>query len=52
MHAIGIMDDAAYSKTTMRELNKAEAATLTMLSGNEIRALREQSHMSQAVFAK
>jgi putative transcriptional regulator len=52
MHALGVMDDAAYAKITMRELNKAEAATLAPLSGDEIRALREQSHMSQAVFAK
>jgi putative transcriptional regulator len=51
MHAIGIMDDAAYSKITMRQLNKAEAATLAPLSGEEIRALREQANMSQAVFA-
>ena len=52
MHAAGIMDDVAYAKITMRHLPKAEAATLAPLTGNEIRALRQQARMSQAVFAK
>jgi putative transcriptional regulator len=52
MHKIGIMDDATYRKITMRDVDKAEAATLAPLTGEEIRALREQSHMSQAVFAR
>jgi putative transcriptional regulator len=52
MHALGIMEDAAYRKITMRDLNKVEAATLAPLSGDEIRALREQANVSQAVFAK
>ncbi len=52
MHASGIMNDAAYKKITMRHLDKAEAATLAPLSGDEIRALRERSNMSQAVFAR
>ena len=52
MHAIGVLDDGTYRKITMREVNKAEAATLAPLTGEEIRALREQAHMSQAVFAK
>jgi putative transcriptional regulator len=52
MHANGTMDDATYRKITMRQVNKAEAATLAPLTGEEIRALREQSHMSQAVFAR
>lgn len=53
MYANGTMDDAGYKKITMRHLgDKAEAATLSPLTGEEIRALREQAHMSQAVFAR
>jgi putative transcriptional regulator len=52
MHAAGIMNDAAYRKITMRDVNKAEAATLAPLTGRDIRALREQANMSQAVFAQ
>ena len=52
MHDIGTMDDATYRKITMRDLHKVEAATLSSLTGEEIRALREQAHMSQAVFAR
>ena len=52
MHDIGTMDDASYRKVTMRDIDRAEAATLAPLTGDEIRALREQAKMSQAVFAK
>jgi putative transcriptional regulator len=52
MHNNGTMDDASYRKITMRDIRKAEAATLAPLTGEEIRALREQSNMSQSVFAK
>ncbi len=52
MHKLGVMDDATYRKITMRDVPKAEAATLAPLTGEEIRALREQAHMSQAVFAR
>jgi putative transcriptional regulator len=53
MHASGIMDGEGYKKITMRHLgDKAEAATFSPLTGDEIRALREQAHMSQAVFAR
>lgn len=51
MHANGTMDDAAYAKITMRDIAKVEAVTVAPLTGEEIRALREQAHMSQAVFA-
>ena len=52
MHTNGTMDEAAYRKITLRDVTKAEAATFATLSGDEIRALREQAHMSQAVFAQ
>jgi putative transcriptional regulator len=43
MHAIGTMDDAAFRKITMRDLDRAEAATLAPPTGDEIRALREHA---------
>ena len=51
MHANGTMDSAALDKITMRHLGKTDAAKLAPFSGSEIRSLREQSNMSQAVFA-
>src|SRR5271155_1570365 len=52
MRDLGIMDDATYRKITMRDVHKAEGARLAPLTGEDIRALREQAHMSQAVFAR
>lgn len=52
MRTSGTMDDATYRKITMRDLDEAEAATRAPLSGEEIRALREKAHLSQAVFAR
>jgi putative transcriptional regulator len=52
MHAGGIMDDAGYDKITMRHLGGAVSApTAPPMTGDDIRALREQAHMSQAAFA-
>ena len=51
MHADGTMDEAAYCKFTMRDVGKIEAVPIAPLTGQEIRALREHAHMSQAVFA-
>ncbi len=52
MRSIGVMDEAAY-KLTMRDLNRAAPEEkVTPLTGEEIRALREKAHMSQAVFAR
>jgi len=52
MHVLGIMDDAAYAKITMRDIGKVETAPIAPLTCDEIRSLREQAHMSQAVFAQ
>ena len=52
MRANGTMDDATYRKITMRDIEKDEASAPPPLTGEEIRALREQANMSQAVFAR
>ncbi len=51
-HGLGIMDDATYEKITLRHLGEKASPTATPISGEEIRALREQAHLSQAVFAR
>ena len=50
MHASGIMTDAAYEKITMRHFEDA-GTTTQPLTSDDIRALRTQARMSQAVFA-
>jgi len=47
----GILEEAAYTKITMRHLGVKDRAEAEPLTGEEIRAIREQAHMSQAVFA-
>ena len=51
MQTNGTLDNTDFEKITMRHLNEADAAKLAPLSGREICLLREQSKMSQAVFA-
>jgi putative transcriptional regulator len=52
MRRVGIMDDATHAKITLRHLgDKADTVTEPM-TGEDIRRLREQAHMSQAVFAR
>lgn len=50
-HRIGIMDDAAYRKITLRHLGKTPPSTSEPLTGEEIRAIREKANLSQAAFA-
>ncbi len=50
MRTSGIMSKAAHEKITMRHLGEIASATVA-LSGEEIRAMREKAHLSQAVFA-
>ncbi len=52
IHRVGIMDDAAYEKITLRHLGEKPARIADPITGSEIRALREKAHLSQAVFAR
>ncbi len=52
MRASGTMDEATYAKITLRQVGSIDPLAAKPLSGEEIRALRERSHMSQAVFAR
>ncbi len=60
MRRLGIMNDEDYRKITLRDVVVADAqeahsghdTPYASLSGDDIRTLREQSNMSQAVFAR
>ena len=52
MRQAGVLDEASYGKITMRHLGVEEKNVAEVLTGAEIRAMREQAHMSQAVFAR
>ena len=52
MHASGVMDAATY-KLTMRDLNRnGLTPDIPAVTGPDIRAMREQAQLSQAVFAR
>ena len=51
MRRTGIMDDAAHEKITLRHLGPL-TSTSAPISGDEIRQVREQAHLSRAVFAR
>ena len=52
MKDVGILGEAAYSKITMRHLEAKDKSIIEPLTGEDIRMMREQAHMSQAVFAR
>lgn len=52
MRDTGILGEAAYEKITMRHLGTKDKPMITPLTGEEIRMIREQAHMSQSVFAR
>jgi putative transcriptional regulator len=53
MRRIGIMDEATHAKITMRHLgDKAADVVAEPITGDDIRKLREEAHLSQAVFAR
>jgi putative transcriptional regulator len=47
----GVMDDATHAKITLRHLGD-KAGVTEPITGDEIRMLREEAHLSQAVFAR
>ena len=51
MHRAGIMGDAVHAKITLRHLGKP-VEPVKPISAEEIREVREQAHLSQAVFAR
>jgi len=52
MRRSGILTEAAHQKITMRHLAGSEEQALTPMNGEDIRRLREEAHLSQAVFAR
>jgi putative transcriptional regulator len=52
MHKAGVLDDGAYEKITLRHLGGKDAPRTASITPTQIRALRERSKMSQAVFAR
>jgi putative transcriptional regulator len=51
MRQAGLLDEPTYDKITLRHLGAEEKAKVEPLTGEDIRRIREQAHMSQAVFA-
>jgi putative transcriptional regulator len=52
MRGAGVMDAAAHAKITLRHLGDMADRGAEPISGAEIRKLREDAHLSQAVFAR
>ena len=51
-HKGGILDDATYARITMRHRGAEPIAQRAPMSGEDVRAMRERTRMSQAVFAR
>jgi putative transcriptional regulator len=49
---VGVMDAAAHEKITLRLLGSKADVVAEPMTGDEIKSLREQAHLSQAVFAR
>jgi putative transcriptional regulator len=52
MRRLGIMPAEAHEKITLRHMGDAPTAAMQPITGAEIRALREEACLSQAVFAR
>jgi putative transcriptional regulator len=52
MRRAGVMDEATHRKITLRHLGASPAAADEPMTADDIRALRERAHVSQAVFAR
>jgi putative transcriptional regulator len=48
----GVMDEATHAKITMRHLGDKAGVLAEPITGDDIRKLREDAHLSQAVFAR
>ena len=51
MRSGDMLDEETYKKITSRHLGLKEKVNVETLTGDDIRAMREQAHMSQSVFA-
>lgn len=51
MRQVGVLENPAYDKITMRHLGPQGKGQPQPLTGKDIRLIRERAHMSQAVFA-
>lgn len=51
MHKVGVLDDKTYEKITKRHLGKEKLLKMEPITSDEIRAIREREHISQAVLA-
>lgn len=52
MRRLGVLDEAAHEKITLRHLGRQALAAAEPITGEEIRSLRERAHLSQAAFAR
>ena len=52
MRRVGVMDAPTHAKITLRHLGAQADGGPTPISSDEIRALREDARLSQAVFAR
>jgi len=52
MRRTGIMDEITHAKITLRHLDDQAKVTAEPITGEDIRRLREEANMSQAVFAR
>jgi putative transcriptional regulator len=49
---LGLLDDAAFQKLTLRRLGRESLPGDEPITGNEVREIRERANMSQGVFAR
>jgi putative transcriptional regulator len=52
MRRAGVLDTAAHEKITLRHLGSKAGSMPDPITAGEIRSLRENAHVSQAVFAR
>ncbi|MEA2755593.1 MAG: putative transcriptional regulator [Aliidongia sp.] len=52
MRCVGVLDAATHGKITLRHLGDRAVVAVEPITGDEIRALRESAHLSQAVLAR